>query len=170
MVEMQVAHRDDVDGAWVEPGGAQRRENGLALVPAHRPDLVAHPFPDPCLDEDASAGRLDEQAVERLEETVVLVDLAHYEAVPEDPRHRTEQGAGVAPERAGLDERDARPPAEVGRPVNGVVQCRGVASPAGDPAGVPDGLVPFGADGASAMPAPAPDVAVVASRVRRPAA
>ncbi len=53
---------------------------------------------------------------------MLVVDLVGDEPVPQDPRHRPEQRAGVAPEGARLDQRDARPAAEVGGPVNGIVR------------------------------------------------
>ena len=43
----------------------------------------------------------------------LVVDLVGDEAAPEDPRHRPEQRPGVGAEGPGLDQRDARPAAEV---------------------------------------------------------
>ena len=57
--------------------------------------------------------RLDQQAVERLEQPALVVDLVLDQAVPQHPRHRPEQRPGVGPERAGLDERDPDAAAEV---------------------------------------------------------
>ena len=65
--------------------------------------------------------RLDQQAVERLEEAALVVDLVGDEAAPQDPRHRPEQRPGVGAERARLDQRDADAAAQVARPVDRVV-------------------------------------------------
>ncbi len=54
------------------------------------------------------------------------VDLVGDEAVPEDPRHGAEERPGVRPERARLDQRDARPATEVGRPVERVVSSSAI--------------------------------------------
>ena len=57
-----------------------------------------------------------------------MIDLVRDEAVPQEARHGPEQRAGIGPERAGLDERDAGPTAEIGRPVDRVIA--GIAPPA----------------------------------------
>ena len=114
MVEMEVAHRDQVDGLRLEAGRLHRGHDRGALVAAHLPGLLGEPLADPGLDEHATRRRLDEQAVQRLEEPVLVVDLVGHEAVPEQPRHRPEQRAGIGAEGAGLDQRDARPAAEIG--------------------------------------------------------
>ena len=124
---MEVAHRDDVDGRGIEARGPQRRHDRRTLVAAHLADLVGDALADPGLDEDAAGGRLDEEAVQRLEQAVLVVDLVGDEAVPEDPRDRPEQCPGVGPERARLDQRDAGPAAEIERPVDGVVDAHRVS-------------------------------------------
>ena len=63
------------------------------------------------------AGVSTTQAVQGLEQPVLVVDLVGDEAVPQEPWHRPEQRAGIGPERAGLDQRDARPAPEIRRPV-----------------------------------------------------
>ena len=85
MVEMEVAHRHDVDRLGQEPGRLQRGHDPRALVAAHRPGLVVDPLPDAGLDEDAPGRRLDEQAVERLEEAALVVDLVGRRARPTGP-------------------------------------------------------------------------------------
>ena len=84
----------------VEARRAHRRHDRLALVLAHRTRLVVEPLPDPRLDEHAPGGRLDHQAVERLEQAPVLVELALRPRAPQDPRHGPEDRAGVRAERA----------------------------------------------------------------------
>src|SRR5439155_9304382 len=121
VVEVEVAERDDVDRPRIEACVAERRQGRRPLVPAHRPRLLVDPLADPRLDEDPPGRRLDHQAVERLEEPVLGVDLVGDEAIPEEPRHGTEERARVRPERAGLDDRDMRSPAEIGAPVDRVV-------------------------------------------------
>ena len=98
-----------------KPAASSAGTIGRALVGTHRPGLVVDPLADPGLDEDTPARRLDEQAVEGLEESMVVVDLVGDEAVPQDPRDRPEQGPGIGPERARLDERDRGAATEVGR-------------------------------------------------------
>ena len=124
MVVVQVAHRDDVNRRGLKAGGLECGDDPRPLVGADRPGLVVHPLADPGLDEDTPGRRLDEQAVQRLQEAVLLVDLVGDEAVPENPRHGTEQHPGVGSERAGLDERDARSAPEVARPVDRVVHAQ----------------------------------------------
>ena len=121
VVEMEVAHRDDVDALGREPGGLERGDDPRAFVGAHRPGLVVDPVADPRLDQHATRARLDQQAVERLEQPALVVDLVLDEAAPQDPRHRPEQRPGVGAERAGLDERDPNAATEVARPVDRVV-------------------------------------------------
>ena len=70
------------------------------------------------------AGVSIKQAIERLEEAVLVVDLVGDPAVPQQPGHGPEQRPGVGAERAGLDERDARAATEVAGPVDGVVHAR----------------------------------------------
>src|SRR5207247_6046262 len=122
MVEVEVAHRDDVDRHGVEAGRPQGWLDPRALVAAHRPGLVVEPVADPGLDEDATSGRFDQEAIERLEQTVLSVDLVADPAVPQRPRHGPEQGSGIRPEGAGSDEGDGRPAAKVASPVDGVVR------------------------------------------------
>src|SRR4051812_4045312 len=75
MVEVKMAHRDEVDGCRVEAGGPEGRNDPGALVAAHVARLVVDPIADPGLDENAPARRLDEEAVQRLEQAVLVVDL-----------------------------------------------------------------------------------------------
>ena len=105
-----------------KPAFSRAATDPWALVGAHRPGLLVEPIADAGLDEDATRGRLDQQAVERLEEAVLVVDLVGDPAVPEQPGHRPEQRPGIGAEGAGLDERDARAASEVARPVDRVVQ------------------------------------------------
>jgi hypothetical protein len=118
---MEMAQRHDVDRLGQEIRRLERRQDRRALVPAHGACLVVDAFADARLDQDAAGRRLDQEAVERLEQAVLGIDLVGNQAVPKDPRHRPEQGAGVRPERAGLDERDPRAPAEVRQPVDRLV-------------------------------------------------
>ena len=76
MVEVEMAHGDDVDAAGIEARRAHRRHDRRALVLAHRAGLLVEPLPDPRLDQHAPGRRLDQQAVERLEQPPVLVELA----------------------------------------------------------------------------------------------
>ena len=59
---------------------------------------------------------------------MLVVDLLGHELVPEQARHRSEERAGIGAEGAGLDQRHARPAAEIDRPVDGVVrgQCAAI--------------------------------------------
>jgi hypothetical protein len=132
MVEVEVAHRDDVDRRGVEAGSPEGRHDPRTVVGPHRPGLVVEPVADAGLDEHSPGRRLDEEAVERLEESVLAVQLSGGPAVPEEARHRPEEGARVGPEGAGLDEGDRDPAAEVAAPVDGVVQSRlSVSGPVG---------------------------------------
>ena len=128
MVEVEVAHRDDVDCFRIEAGSSQRRHDPRTLDVSHRARLVIDPLADPRLDEDASCRRLDQEAVERLEQPVLVIDLLLDEAIPEQPWDRPEQCARVGSERARLDERSADATAEVARPVDRLVQRRRSAS------------------------------------------
>ena len=91
----------------VEAGRPQRGQDGLAPHAPLRPMMLVHPLADAGLDEDAPARGLDEQAVERLGERVVRVQLVGDEALPHAARHGPEERARIAREDAGLDERDA---------------------------------------------------------------
>ena len=71
MVEMEVAHRHDVDRGRLETGRPEGRQDRIARVAAHLPGLVAEPLADPGLDQDPTGRRLDEQAVERLAKPIV---------------------------------------------------------------------------------------------------
>ena len=106
----------------VEAGPLERRDDRLAAEAPPRAPALVEPLADPRLHQDAAGRRLDQQAVERLEEAVLLVELVGDEPVPQHARRRPEDGAGVGAEGARLDERDARPAAEVGRPVDRVVE------------------------------------------------
>jgi len=92
--------------------------------------VVVEPVADAGLDEDATCRRLDQQAVEGLEEAVLAVELVACPAIPEQLRDRPEQRAGVRSERAGLDERDRNPAAQLAPPVDRVVQPRRSSSAA----------------------------------------
>ncbi len=121
MIEMEVAHRHDVHAGRIEAGRAHRRHDRIALDLAHVAHLVRDPLADARLDEDAPGRRLDQEAVERLLEAVLGVDLVGRQPIPDDPRHGPEQRPGIRTERAGLDQPDARSAAEVERPVHRVV-------------------------------------------------
>ena len=62
------------------PGRSPRRaapaRSGVPVVAAHRRVLGVHPLADARLDQHAAGRRLDQQAVERLEQAPVLVELA----------------------------------------------------------------------------------------------
>jgi hypothetical protein len=123
-----MAHRDDVDRAGIEARGAQRAHDPRALIAPHRPALVVDPLADPGLDEDATRGGFDQEAVQRLEEPVLGIELRRDPALPEELGHGPEERPGVRTERARLDEGDADTAIEVAPPVDGVVQPRGVGS------------------------------------------
>ena len=107
VVEVKVAHRYDVDGRRVVPRGPQSREDRRTLVAAHLARLVVDPLTNPRLDEDPPGGRLDEEAVQRLEQAMIGIDLIGDEAVPQDPWHRPEQRARVRAEGPRLDPGEA---------------------------------------------------------------
>ena len=58
-----------------EARGLECRHDRRALVAAHGAGLVVEPIADPGLDQDPPRRRLDQQAVERLEQPVLGVDL-----------------------------------------------------------------------------------------------
>ena len=118
MIEMQVAQRHDVQACRLEPGDLEGGGDPRSLVATLRSGLVIEPFADPGFDETAPGRRLDQQAVERLEDPALVVDLIADEPVPQDPGHRPEQRPGVGPERAGLDEGDPHAATEIARPVD----------------------------------------------------
>ena len=128
MIEMKVAHRDHVYRRGVEAGALQSRDDPRPLVSAHVAGLVVDTIADPRLDEDAPRRRLDQKAVQGLEEAILRIDLVADPAVPEDPGHRPEQRAGVRAKGSRLDEGDRRAAAEIAPPVDGVVQRRGSGS------------------------------------------
>ena len=74
------------------------------------------------------AGRLDEQAVQPLEQPSAVIELAFRPVAPQDPRHRPEDRAGVRPEGPGLHEGDPGAAAEVGAPVATAAQSRDPSS------------------------------------------
>ena len=113
MIEMEMAHRHDVDRRRVEARPDERRQDRVAGVAAARAELVVGPLADARLDEDAAGWGLDEQAVERLDQAVVVGQLGRDVALPEQPRDGAEDRPGVGQERARLDERDGRAAAEV---------------------------------------------------------
>ena len=121
----------------VEARVGHRRDDRLTLVAAHARDLVRDALADARLDEDAAGRRLDQQAVECLEQSMLVVDLVRDEGVPEDPRHGPEERPGVAAERSRLDQGDASPAAR-GQPTSrprrsASVARRGFRAAAGDP-------------------------------------
>ena len=84
MVEVEMADGDDVDRVGVEAGVAQRGQDRLA---GHSPlcaVVLVHALADARLDQHAPGRRLDQQAVERLVQRVVGVDLRLDEALPHD--------------------------------------------------------------------------------------
>ena len=116
--------------AGIEARRAHRRHDRRAPVLAHRGGLVVEPLPDPRLDQHPARGRLDEQAVQPLEQPSAAVELALRPVAPQDPRHRPEDRAGVRPEGPGLHQRDPGPAAEVGAPVATAAQSRDPSSAA----------------------------------------
>ncbi len=122
MVVVEVAHRHDVDAGRVEARPLERRDDRRTVEHSPCPTTLIEPFADPSLHEDAAGRRLDQQAVERLEQPTVRIDLVRHELAPQDPRHRPEERARIRAERAGLDEGDPDSGAEVGRPVDGVAE------------------------------------------------
>ena len=122
MVVVEMAHRDGVHRVGVEAGGFERGQDPRPLVGAHRPALVADPVADAGLHERAPGRSLDQKAVQRLEQPVVVVDLLGHEAVPHHPRHHAQERACVRAETPGLDHGDARAATEFGGPVDGVVE------------------------------------------------
>ena len=130
MVEVEMAHRDDVDRVGLEAGRGHRRSDRRTLVAPHRSHLVAEPRADTRLDEHPAGRRLDDEAIQRLEEPVVVIDLVGDELVPQDPRDRPEERR-VGSERPGLDQRDTGPAPEIGRPARRhVSRRRGVSGEA----------------------------------------
>ena len=129
MVEVQVAERDDIDAAGVEPGQPQGRQDGLATHAALRPMVVVHALADARLHQHAPRRRLHQQAVERLREGRVGVDLVDHQALPEGARHGPEDGARVALEDTRLDERHVHPAAQVDAPVDRRLDAHGVSRP-----------------------------------------
>ena len=124
MVEVEVTHRDEVHGTRIEPRHPKRGPDRGALVPPHGGIPGIEPLPDPRLDQHAPRRRLDQQAVERLEDAPVGVQLSLGPRAPQDPGHRPEDRSGVGAERARLHEGDGRAAAEIGLPVDGVVDTR----------------------------------------------
>ena len=104
----------------VEAGLSQRRQDRQPAHAALCDVPIVHPLADAGLDQDPPGRRLDEQAVERLGQRRIGVQLVGHERLPDDARHGPEGGAGVGREPAGLDERDAHAAAEVGLPVDAV--------------------------------------------------
>ena len=80
--------------------------------------MLVHTFADPRFDEHAARGRLHEEAVERLVERVVGIDLGLDEALPHNFGNRPEDSPRVRSERAGLYERDSYAAAKVSAPVD----------------------------------------------------
>ena len=122
MIEMEVAHRDDVHALGVETSRAHGGDDRRSPVLPHRPGLLVDPFPDPRFHEDASALRLHHEAVERLKEPMFVVDLVDDQPVPEQARNRPEQRSRIRAKGAGLDQRHPGSAAQVGRPVDRLVQ------------------------------------------------
>ena len=60
VVEVEVAHRDDVDGLGFEAGVPKGGDHPRPLVAAHGPGLLVQPVADAGLDEDPTRGRLDQ--------------------------------------------------------------------------------------------------------------
>ena len=108
VVEMEVADRDDVDRVGVEARVAEARQDRLAGHSPLSAVVLVHALADAGLDQHAPGGRLDQQAVERLVERVVGVDLGLDEALPHDRGTGPNDRAGVGREHAGLDQRDPR--------------------------------------------------------------
>jgi len=123
VVEVEVAHGDDIDRPGIEARAAESRHDPQPLVAAHRTALVVDPFADPGLDQDSPGRRLDQQAVQRLEEPVLGVDLGSDPAIPEDPGHRPEQRPRVRSKGARLNESDGNTATEVAPPVDRVVRA-----------------------------------------------
>ena len=95
MIEVEMAQGHDIHALWHEADGLEHGRDPRTLIAPHRSRLVIEPLADPGLDHDATGRRLDQQAVERLEQPPLLVDFVRDEVAPQDPRNGTEQVAGV---------------------------------------------------------------------------
>ena len=118
MIEVEMADRDDVHGIGLEARLAQGGQDSQSRDAALPDAPLVQPLADAGLDQDPTGWRLHEQAVERLGERVVGVQLVGHEPFPHDPRHGPEDGPGIGGEPSGLDERDAHAAAQVGLPVD----------------------------------------------------
>src|SRR5206468_1747388 len=99
VVEVEMADRHEVDRGRVEAGASQRGNDRVALHASDPAHLLVVALPDAGLDEDTTARRLDEQAVQGLDEAPFGIELRADEAVPEESGHRPEDRAGVGAER-----------------------------------------------------------------------
>ena len=124
VVVVEVAHRDRVHGLRIETGSLESRDDPRPLIATHRPALFTDTIPDSRFHEHAAGRCLDQQAVERLRDAVIVVDLVDNEFAPHHSWDRSQQGACVGTELTRLDQRDADTAAKFGRPVDGVVQGR----------------------------------------------
>src|SRR5206468_1429937 len=75
VVEVEVADRNEIDTIRIESRAPERGEDGVARNAADPAHLLVVALPDARLDEDSSAGRLHEEAVEGLEESPLRVQL-----------------------------------------------------------------------------------------------
>jgi hypothetical protein len=128
-----MAHRHDVHARGIEAGLLQGRHDPRPIGRPHCPGLLVQPLADSGLDKDAATRCLDQEAVERLQEPVLGVDLLAGPAIPEEPWDRTKEGSCIRPEGPGLDERNAEPATQIAPPIDRLVQRRGSGSFAGRP-------------------------------------
>ena len=75
VIVVEMADRDGIHGVRREPGSLERRNDPRPLIPAHLAALVADPVAYPRFDQDAPGRRLDQQAVERLQQPPIGVYL-----------------------------------------------------------------------------------------------
>ena len=123
VVEMEVAHRHDIDGLGQEARRLERRHDRRALVAAHGPGLVVDPLADAGLDQDPPGRRLDQQAVQRLEQTVLVRRSRRV-------TRRSHSTRGTGPNSVPASDRNVPawtsatrvPAAEIGPPVDRVVE------------------------------------------------
>ena len=107
VVVVEVAHRDDVDGAGVEARGAQRRHDRRALRTraSRRSSRPAAPR-SRSRSSTRPAGVSTSRQLSAWSSRRCSSSSPSATVAPQDPRHRPQDRAGVRPERPGLDERD----------------------------------------------------------------
>src|SRR4029079_11482860 len=95
----RVAESDPPQLSGIETRCLQRGDDPRSLGAAHPAGLVVEAFADTGLDEDPAGRRLDQEAVQGLEEAALGVDLVADPAIPEHPRDGPEQRSGVGADR-----------------------------------------------------------------------